>query len=297
MTRSILAGLLGVLSVAAIGTLPLACQSGGVGDPCTPEDEYDPQFPGFKVTQENIESRSFQCKTRICLVNHFQGRTSCPLGQDPPEFCDPGNPQCSDSAKKCVEAQALAQPCAADADCAATTGICNKKGGFCACTQDAQCLLMDKNLFCDVKSGQCKSFVCHKPGDCQSGTKTEAENKTNGIAKACCIPGTDTPVAVPVCGQCGGPPGKSSTRSGDQAVYCSCRCDVADGQPKDPNFNFCDCPKGFSCTEIRENVGLGDAQITGKYCVKDGTAFQDKPDEECGKVKGYFNSTECRGNP
>src|SRR6185503_19076682 len=81
MTRSILCGLFGLISVVTIGILPVACQSGGVGDPCTPEDEYDSQFAGFKVTEENIESRSFQCSTRICLVNHFQGRVSCPLGQ------------------------------------------------------------------------------------------------------------------------------------------------------------------------------------------------------------------------
>src|SRR4051812_29656954 len=81
MTRTILSGLLAVISVAAVGFLPIACQSGGVGDPCTPEQEYDPQFPGYKVAEENIESRSFQCQTRICLVNHFQGRVSCPMGQ------------------------------------------------------------------------------------------------------------------------------------------------------------------------------------------------------------------------
>ena len=34
MIRKILAGLLGVISVSAVGILPLACQSGGVGDPC-----------------------------------------------------------------------------------------------------------------------------------------------------------------------------------------------------------------------------------------------------------------------
>ena len=84
MTRSIVSGLLGLISVVAVGALPIACQSGGVGDPCTPEDEYNPDFAGFKVTEENIESRSFQCQTRICLVNHFQGRVSCPLGQAEP---------------------------------------------------------------------------------------------------------------------------------------------------------------------------------------------------------------------
>ena len=59
----------------------LGCNPGGVGDPCTPEDEYQQYFNGFQVTETNVESRSFQCETRLCLVNHFQGRVSCRLGQ------------------------------------------------------------------------------------------------------------------------------------------------------------------------------------------------------------------------
>jgi hypothetical protein len=58
-----------------------ACDSGGVGDPCIPEDEYQPLFGGFSIDEVNIESRSFQCETRVCLVNHFEGRVSCPEGQ------------------------------------------------------------------------------------------------------------------------------------------------------------------------------------------------------------------------
>jgi hypothetical protein len=57
------------------------CGGSGVGDPCTPEDEYLTSFTGFSQNEVNIESRSFQCLTRVCLVNHFQGRVSCPLGQ------------------------------------------------------------------------------------------------------------------------------------------------------------------------------------------------------------------------
>jgi ankyrin repeat protein len=29
----------------------------------------------------NVESRSFQCETRLCLAANFQGRVSCPYGQ------------------------------------------------------------------------------------------------------------------------------------------------------------------------------------------------------------------------
>lgn len=53
----------------------------GIGDPCTPEREYDPSFLGFDSHEVVVESKSFQCRTRLCLVNHFQGRVSCPYGQ------------------------------------------------------------------------------------------------------------------------------------------------------------------------------------------------------------------------
>ncbi len=64
-----------------LGLGALGCAPGGVGDPCIPEDEYQQTFNGFQVTEVNVESRSFQCETRLCLVNHFQGRVSCSAGQ------------------------------------------------------------------------------------------------------------------------------------------------------------------------------------------------------------------------
>src|SRR5215472_14367314 len=99
MTRSILAILASVAVVAVLsGT---GCQSSGVGDPCTPEAEYNPSFLGFNVQEVNTESESFQCLTRLCLVNHFQGRVSCPYGQNAngtnlpgTTACGPGNAGC-----------------------------------------------------------------------------------------------------------------------------------------------------------------------------------------------------------
>jgi hypothetical protein len=70
------------LVLAPVSLSILGCQPGGVGDPCIPEDEYQNSFSGYSVTEVNVESRSFQCETRVCLVNHFQGRVSCPYGQD-----------------------------------------------------------------------------------------------------------------------------------------------------------------------------------------------------------------------
>ena len=76
-----------VMAVAALGvglmlTATGCPQSGGIGDPCTPDREFDPTFRGFSQDGVFAESRSFSCESRICLVNHYRGRTSCPFGQD-----------------------------------------------------------------------------------------------------------------------------------------------------------------------------------------------------------------------
>jgi hypothetical protein len=94
-----------------LGALCLGCPSGGIGDPCTPEDEYQQKFSGYAVSEVNIESRSFQCETRLCLVNHFQGRVSCPYGHDTtdgvafyvPGTAGPGIPatQITDPTQRC----------------------------------------------------------------------------------------------------------------------------------------------------------------------------------------------------
>jgi len=80
MKRMILAGLAAAtMAVVVSGT---GCQQTGVGDPCTPEAEYSTSFTGFNVKEVSTESADYQCFSRLCLVNHFQGLVSCPYGQD-----------------------------------------------------------------------------------------------------------------------------------------------------------------------------------------------------------------------
>ncbi len=67
-----------VVTILAAGP---GCKQTGVGDPCRPEAEYNAAFNGFSVDEVFTESKSYQCQTRLCLVNHFQGRTTCPYGQ------------------------------------------------------------------------------------------------------------------------------------------------------------------------------------------------------------------------
>jgi hypothetical protein len=308
MTRSsMLFGLLSLFSVAAISTIPLACQGGGVGDPCTPEDEYDPLFAGYKVTLENIESRSFQCETRICLVNHFQGRFSCPLGQDGVKSCsNQGQPDSGlcDPGEDCVPTANIAQDCdptAPDkgASVCGSPGRCNSQGNFCECIPGDP-VPLDNVYFCDAETKQFKAYICHKKDNCQrpltddeASAGKESLNCDGNRPKDCCIPGTDVPVGVTVCGQCAADDG--TKRDANNAVYCSCRCGVAEGSPEDPDFNFCDCPTGFTCSEIRPDVGLGDKQITGKYCIKTGTEYNDQTAANC-RTRGVLPiDNDCQG--
>jgi hypothetical protein len=97
MSRSFFAVVaVGLAGMALFPSFLEGCAQTGVGDPCTPEQEYDPTFLGFQATEVNVESKSFDCQTRLCLANHFQGRVSCPYGQTktggPPATTSSGAP-------------------------------------------------------------------------------------------------------------------------------------------------------------------------------------------------------------
>ncbi|MDC3981666.1 hypothetical protein [Polyangium jinanense] len=254
--------------------------SSDVGNPCVPFVELDARFPGTKVTERNIVTNDFQqCETGICLINNFQGRTSCPLGQPEPTPCTgPLDASCGPD-QSCVESGVVPVPCdpqAADggaSQCANYGGACNAEHGACECTADEHC---PQGTTCDVTTKQCKKYVCHVPGSCQSEGASELDNE----GKSCCVPGSDAPVSSAVCGQCG-------SRPPEQAVYCSCRCGPAEGAPDEGNY--CECPDDFECKELVPYVGLGDT--AGKYCIKKGTAS----DVTCGAVHGYFDPAACKG--
>jgi hypothetical protein len=190
MTRSILTGL--AFAVAAVVLSGTGCQSTGVGDPCTPEAEYDQTFLGFDSREVNVESKSFQCQTRLCLVNHFQGRVSCPYGQD-----TMGN--------------------------GPAVGPRQTKG-------------------------------CFTP----AGSNFPVGFDTNGAQLD-----PNVPPAVPP--QC-------VNRNASNAVYCSCRCQNAQGATNDGS-NYCTCPTSFHCAQLVAPIGASNEGLTGGYCVKDSTDY------------------------
>lgn len=142
------------LSLTHLAWIPLAlfalgCESGGVGEPCTPEDEYQEDFSGFAVTEVNVESRSFQCETRVCLVNHFQGRVSCPYGQTADQATmGTGNckiPGSEDKIKVPVEPQLTSRRAGQTVYCSCRCDGEDPSARYCECPSGYGCVkLVDK---------------------------------------------------------------------------------------------------------------------------------------------------------
>lgn len=263
---------------------------GEIGDPCDPHDEDSPSFAGYKVAEENIASLVKDCNSGICLANHVQGRRDCPLGQAAPTPCQgPSDASCG-AGSSCVAAGLSGPWCnsvsvdggPAELDASACiSGLCNSSPrSTCRCTADAQCPV---GAACDAVTQECAHFVCHRAGACQSSDATDAEN----AGKSCCAGGVDVPVSAEVCGQCEKGPGRRAA----EGIYCSCRCGLADGAAPDGS-ELCACPVGFECAQIRPDVGIGDPQLTGKYCIKQGTSFAGV--SQCGIVDGHL-SGDCDG--
>lgn len=70
-----------------IALLSVSCTedptTAAVGVACLPYDEYDPTFSGFAAFETSIETAHVDCAAEsVCLIHRFQGRVSCPYGQD-----------------------------------------------------------------------------------------------------------------------------------------------------------------------------------------------------------------------
>jgi len=61
-----LAALVTILGASLFG----GCEAPAVGDPCKPAVVPE---GGFQRTEVYLESPSLQCRTRVCIVNHYRG--------------------------------------------------------------------------------------------------------------------------------------------------------------------------------------------------------------------------------
>lgn len=183
-----------LVSSIGLGALAMGCNEGGVGDPCIPEDEYQLDFAGYSQKEVNVESRSFQCETRVCLVNKFRGRVSCKYG-----------------------------------------------GTACKTPDGREALVGPDGMPIDVEP-------------------------------------------------------QLSERRPIDAVYCSCRC-AGIGGVKDDTSPYCECPEGFRCEDLIKDFNLGNKQLAGGYCVKEGTertpesinTNKECSGDNCGKAEDFYN--------
>ena len=175
--------------------LLLGCTGEGVGDPCVPEDEYRTTFSGFGINEVQVESSSLQCATRLCLVNHFQGRVSCPKGQseddltlpgsDPSRCRVPGSDNEQDAVTTPVAAWDLDRPPERAVYCSCRCDGPDREARYCKCPSGYSCV----DLVPDVGFG-----ASQLPGSycVRNGTQFEPQEAGG--------PSCETTPEDPVCG-------------------------------------------------------------------------------------------------
>jgi hypothetical protein len=106
---------------------------GAVGALCVPGDEARTTFGGFSAGEITVEGRFTACASELCLVHRFQGRVSCPYGQE-----DPAEPACFASSlgepvSVPVPPQLVERPAADVVHCSCRCDGPEGTGPFCAC--------------------------------------------------------------------------------------------------------------------------------------------------------------------
>jgi hypothetical protein len=122
------------------------------GAPCVPRLERDASFNGFGLEAVNLEFGSFECASNICLLNHFQGRASCPYGQTTEDALQ--NPSCflpgSDQPVTVpVDPQLVARPADETAICSCRCDGADPDQSYCACPSGMECAPLVRDIGVD----------------------------------------------------------------------------------------------------------------------------------------------------
>jgi hypothetical protein len=134
-----------------------------IGASCIPSDESSPTFAGFSASSVVLDANNPACGSGPCLVNHFQGLTSCPYGQDAQGTPPAGEKACTVPGTGQQVTQAV-QPWCADRPASAAV--------YCSCRcANADGRTDDGATYCECPgSFTCAQFVSPPgPGDTVSG--------------------------------------------------------------------------------------------------------------------------------
>lgn len=113
-----------------------------LGETCVVGSEFDPTFSGFFVGDASTETQSPACESGVCLVNHLQGRASCPYGQSEDQAASA--PACFVPGSGAPVTAAVPPQLVARRE--TTASICSCRcdgpgdGPFCACPESMECV-------------------------------------------------------------------------------------------------------------------------------------------------------------
>jgi hypothetical protein len=186
------------IAILVASCATVSCSPGGVGDPCIPEDEYDQEFAGYGVEEVNVEAMSFQCATRLCLVNHFQGRVTCPYGQNTKDngdllqtspSADQGGLRCKipDGSKNLVSVEVLSQLVTRRANnsvyCSCRCAGPDKTARYCSCPSGFSCTLLNEIPL--GSGGQLLGSYCVRNGTAYDKARDTTEQTCLASRKNC----------------------------------------------------------------------------------------------------------------
>jgi hypothetical protein len=143
-----------------------------LGALCVPVEERNAEFPGSSGETVGVE-RVTSCASGICLINHFQGRVTCPDGQGASGYGFDGGPGCKlpgscAAVSVAVDPQCRTRP-ATDAvycscRCANAGGKTDDASTYCACPGTMTCVQLVASLGGDSSVDQLAGAYCVKAG-------------------------------------------------------------------------------------------------------------------------------------
>jgi hypothetical protein len=135
---------------SAAGPSPVADGGGAhsIGMPCTPEAESNPMFNGYDLHQISLETSPTTTSGQpVCIAYHFQGRVTCPYGQDATGKAPAGAAPCTTPRGPVtvpVSPQCVDRPASVtvfwSCRCANTQGRTDDGATYCACPSSMSCV-------------------------------------------------------------------------------------------------------------------------------------------------------------
>jgi hypothetical protein len=127
-----------------------AITAAAVGAPCVPDEEKSPQFEGSSAETISLGNNNPGCASRSCVINHFQGRVTCPYGQSASGQGPDGTPGCK-AAGACdpvtvevseqLTCRTAAEAVYCSCRCANVDGKTDDGATYCTCPDTMTCAL------------------------------------------------------------------------------------------------------------------------------------------------------------